>query len=232
MKLLNAVNEIFFAQTWMEIVQAIGTAVALPMAVWGIVKLFKKDLDRQKQIDSLAKMAEESSNQTEVLEGQLKKMEESNKIWSDYIQTLAKFVSTSQESVDFQKKQFEQNERLRKIEIMPIIKSRGGGSSSQGGEIRFKNIGGKVKVIDITKGENNNVALPGLANIKGSELDSTVRSISWRTKGDQTRETSRIHLIITLKDIDENIYSVVVSGPVTKPTYSDPKEENLNIPTD
>lgn len=113
---------------------------------------------------------------------------------------------------------------------MPAIKSRGTISGPRGGEISFKNIGGKAKILEIKRGPNNNVALPGLDKLTGIEFSTEVIIIGWSPQGDHTKATSLIDLEMILEDIDRNKYLINISGPVNKPEYSDPEEINKTDP--
>jgi hypothetical protein len=52
-------------------IQAIGIIIGFPAALWGIIKLFKKDKDRQKEISSLTSLAESQAKMIEKISEQI-----------------------------------------------------------------------------------------------------------------------------------------------------------------
>ncbi len=208
---------------WFDLMQAIGVLVALPAAVWGIINLFKKDKEKQKQINSLIKLAEESSSQTVILSGQLEKMTESNKIQTEYLELFGKYISAAEQSVELQKEQRELDLKKRKSEIKPRIKKDGATSSSTQSTIHIKNIGGYAKIKDIKIGPTNSVAIPGFEEMKRKELEPGIRnSIALKTSSKCPHMNDCIiDIIIYIEDKDSNIYELYIKGNARNPDVSD-----------
>lgn len=95
-------------------IQAIGAFIAIIAGIYGFIKLFQRDTDRQHQIDSLITLAKESQAQTEhlrksneLLSDQVKVLHDANKIWD-------KRTAVAQEHLDLDKKK-------HRLAIQPIF---------------------------------------------------------------------------------------------------------------
>ena len=149
-----------------------------------------------------------SGSQTVILSGQLEKMDESNRIQTEYLELFGKYISAAQESVELQKEQKELDDKKRKTEIKPRIKKDGGTSSSNQSTLHIKNVGGNAKIIDVSRGPTNTVALSGFELMKGKDLEPGIRnSISMTTSSNCIHMNSCIvDIILILEDEDNNNY--------------------------
>lgn len=205
-----------YAPSWLEIVEAAGVIGAFIAVAVSLTELLKKDKDRQKQIDSLAALAEEAKAQTEI-------MEESNQTQTDFFVQITKLVASNEENAEIQRQEVEANKKQRKIAIKPRITPAGGTSSSKSGAFAFKNNGGRCKVVDCKRGDQIKVAIPGLEKLIGKYLEPGVKNeIVWRLKVRNTEPGAfDINLGITLEDVDENRYLLTITGSARRPIYSE-----------
>jgi hypothetical protein len=60
-----------FASITTDWIQAIGILISIPAATWGIVNLFKKDKNRQKEIESLTSLAQSQAGMIEKISEQI-----------------------------------------------------------------------------------------------------------------------------------------------------------------
>lgn len=209
--------------TWIDYAQAIGTILAFPTAAWGIVMLFKKDKEKQSQIDSLADLAEESKNQTEVFQGQLEKMEEGNRIQSEYLSKLSQLLASGQESAEIQKEQAITERRIRKNDIKPKIISRGGNATGNKGSQKFLNAGKEsAKIISIEYGDKNDIKILNKDSLIDLELDpGKLHSFNWRGNRQEAGSWRNLFdLKVVVEDVDGNQYEYEIQGEGNHAKYS------------
>jgi len=134
-----------------------------------------------------------------------------------------KYLSAAEKSIELQKEQKRLDEKKRIAEIKPRIKKAGCTSSSKQSKFNIKNAGGIVKVIEISKGPDNNVAIPHLQLLKDRELEPGVRySIEMNTSAKCSHMNSCIvDIILILEDEDNNKYQLHIKGNARNPEVSD-----------
>lgn len=172
-------------------IQAVGAVIAIIAGIWGFISLFKKDEDKQRQIDSLTKLAEESKNQTEQMINQIKLM---------------------REQTDLMKKSGDREDLERKNTIKPNFVYGGGGSESNGFIHRLRNDGkDKALVTDLVTIKNTNLdnirldsRLPNYIN-QGKEVGLV---LLYRIPHNQTDFQCEIHF----EDLDHNKYKQLISS--------------------
>src|SRR5882762_6721081 len=90
-------------------IQAIGALIGVVGGVYAFFKLFSRDNDKEKQINGLIKMVEQTTMQTQQLSNQSGHMEESNRLFKEQIQVF-------KEGLLLQRSDQEQKEREKEIE--------------------------------------------------------------------------------------------------------------------
>lgn len=133
-------------QFWVEIAKAIGA-----LATFGaFVVLFRKDKDKQKQIEELTKIAEQ-------LEGQNSLIKKSNELLSQQLDVLSKEQSGELQSSEAQEKLIELEAKKIRLSAMPRIVTWGGQSRPQRHElqIRILNKGefAEIKKYEVVSGD-------------------------------------------------------------------------------
>lgn len=118
--------------------QAIGTLVAATGAIVAFVTLFKKDKQKQEQIDKLIEVTGELKNQTTQFAVQTEIMRESNTIFKEQVQLQNDVLIDDKE---YKNKMKEIKEREQKAKFRPIFKFDMGQSSAKTLDITIKNYG-------------------------------------------------------------------------------------------
>lgn len=202
-----------------EIFEAVGVVVTLILVVINLIKLTRKDRDRQKQIESLAELAEEAKEGNQI-------NKESNQILTNFVVHIAKLAASSHEAAIIQRQKNEFEIQQHKNQIKPRIKTFGGGKSGNFWHFALKNNGGKCRVVDLRKGDNNRVVLISLNELKRTEFEPGKKyEVKWRlrsTKSDP--DLFAIDLTLTLEDEEKNFYAVKFTGSARHPNASDPIE--------
>jgi len=57
-------------------IKSIGVLLGIPTAIWGVIKLFKKDSKHEQRINKLSDLVESQNGINESLQGQLKELKE------------------------------------------------------------------------------------------------------------------------------------------------------------
>lgn len=120
---------------WTDWIQAIGALITLPIAFFSIYKLFKKDTDKQSQLDSLKSMAasqsqhiQELSNQTQELKNQTEIQREFNDLFREQNSALRDIILYDKDEkkalADIEKKKY-----LLSIRPQFILTNAGSGTS-------------------------------------------------------------------------------------------------------
>ena len=172
-------------------IQAVGAIIAIIAGIWGFISLFKKDEDKQRQIDSLTKLAEESKNQTKQMIEQIRLM---------------------REQTELMKKSGDREDLERKNNIKPSFVYGGGSSESNGFIHRLRNDGkDKALVTELVIIKNTNLdnirldsGLPNYIN-QGKEVGLF---LSYRIPHNQTDFQCEIHF----EDLDHNKYKQLISS--------------------
>jgi hypothetical protein len=134
-------------------VQAIGVIIALPISVAAVIKLFLKDKERDIQIKSLNKMAEEQHLSTENLIEQLEETRKQTLLMAENNEILRvqnEFQNSLLIRQEFTNQQkLELNKLKRRNEIKPNFIQEGNSRQGCNYQIHIKNIGKLAKKIFI-----------------------------------------------------------------------------------
>lgn len=212
------------APTLIEIFEAIGVVGSLIAIIVSLIKLFRKDRDRQKQIDSLTTIAKESKVQTDIFPGQLKILTENNALYS--------------KDLEISEKIRELNKQMRKSNIKPDFDRLPSKLGKLNKEQIFINKGGLATIIEIVPGSNNEVRILATETYKNKTIKKGEKwSIKFATsdKCHDKIKTCNADLKILLKDEDGNKYEFTIYGRVNNLKFSEltdvspeePKESQL-----
>ena len=196
--------------TVIEIFEAVGVVGTLTAVIISLIKLFRRDRDRQKQIDSLAAIAAESKNQTEIFLGQLK-------ILSEYIALYSKDVANSERVAELSKK-------MRNSSIRPNFDRLPQKIGKLSMVREFVNRGGLAKIIKIVAGPKNEVHVPAIDTYKEKTIkNGETWSITFTTNDNchDKIKSCFVDLKILLEDEDHNKYEFNINGKANNLNYSE-----------
>lgn len=171
-------------------IQAVGAIIAIIAGIWGFISLFKKDEDKQRQIDSLTKLAEESKNQTQQMIEQIRLM---------------------REQTELMKKSGDREDLERKNNIKPSFVYGGGQGDSNGFLHHLRNDGNDKALVTSLVPINSNIdhanldsRLPIFIN-PGKQIDLILR---YKIIHNQTDFKFELHF----EDVDHNKYKQIISS--------------------
>lgn len=204
-------------------IQAFGAIIAIAGAIFAFVKLFQKDRDKQSQIDSLAKIAEESENQTRQLTYQVEQMNESNKIQSEYLQLFQESLSLTKDKAKLEEETRLLDEKRRKLAIMPRLEFSTSLRALDFYSLDLINKGEKAKILSYEELEKNSVT-HSMDNLIKSEISNNQSiSITFKPKpfGLSIRECF-VEIKLFIEDQDGTKYYQLISGPGSKISINPP----------
>ena len=102
-----------------EWIQSIAALVAIVGGIVGFVTFWRKDKDKEKKINSLISIAEQSENQTRELSNQVEQMIKSNQLQIRYLELLEKNVEIAKYNQTQQEEKLEIDKERRKVNIKP-----------------------------------------------------------------------------------------------------------------
>jgi hypothetical protein len=186
-------------------IQAIGTIIGFPAALWGIVVLFKKDKEKQKQINALIDIAnqltqnvEQMTLQSQELHYQSTLMLDANKLVEKQIEMATNSFLHNQ-TVEENKIEFEKQKRLNEIKPHFIL----GGSSKCGNDfsIYLTNKGSVAKNIKMEVLKNENIHFRNSNWKSRIEKDEDVK-----IEGKLDKNIHSFEIDFFYEDIDNNTY--------------------------
>ena len=101
--------------------QAIGAIIAIIAAIVGFIQLYKDSKEKQSQINTLTKLANESALQTNHLSSQVDEMIKGNTLLTENVNLIQRTVSIKEESLNIQHEKNELDKQQRKNEIKPVF---------------------------------------------------------------------------------------------------------------
>ena len=138
-------------------IQALGALIGVLGGVYAFYKLFMRDKDKEKQIDSLIKMAEQTTMQTQQLSNQAGHMEESNRLFREQIEVFKEGLLLQRTDQEQKEKEKEIERRLRKNDIKPLFYQDNGSGTNTNLRIDLKNKGGQSRILKIEMLEGTNL---------------------------------------------------------------------------
>ncbi|MBI9055459.1 MAG: hypothetical protein JEY96_16675 [Bacteroidales bacterium] len=206
-------------------IQSIGALVAILGAIYAFAKLFIKDKEKQIQINSLTKIAEESENQSVYLAYQLDQMIESNKIQTQYLSLLQESTSANKEKVEIDKERIELEKKQRRISLKPYLQFSTGLVTPELHKLNLINKGEKAIITNFEELEKNSVN-HNIKGLIGSELSKNQRiSVIFKPKpfGLMISQCF-VNIKVILEDIEGNKYYQLITGPGNRIKVDSPVE--------
>jgi flagellar biogenesis protein FliO len=204
-------------------VQAFGALIAIIAAVIGFVKLFKRDTDRQKQIESLIKLAEQSEIQANQSINMAEYLNQSNTLLSEQVNLLQEAISTWGKDADIAQKRLEHEEKAHKHVNLPRFEFKY--CTGHAGEFNLKFINkGKICTLErleiLPEDKNSSIRLVTKEN---SSID-TGEIIEVRVISAHSINSPEVSFNIFVLDIENNRYVQHVHGNPMKPKIDFPVE--------
>ena len=205
---------------WMT---AIGLIIGIVAGAWGIVLLFIKDKDKQKQIDSFEQLAKEAAVQSKQFAAQVKEMQEGNNILKEQLE-IRKSLN------DERKKEEEKRVKKRKENIKPkfeIIKGIGMDLRIDLASVDFVNIGEVAMLKEIKTKEKNSVNIN--YHLYTKEIKNSGRlllQLKPSTPGVKINQCILCFDLIYL-DEDGNKYSQFIEGDISESSISISEPEEI-----
>jgi hypothetical protein len=206
-------------------VQSVGALIAIIAAVIGFVKLFKRDTDRQKQIDSLIKLAEQSEIQANQLINMAEYLNQSNTLLSEQVSLLQEATSAWGKDADIALKRLEHEAKTHKHLNLPRFELRR--CIGHGTEVHqiFINKGKLCTLEKVESLKNRGLCL---LTQKNTIID-TGGEIEVKVIFDTSIHSSELNFTIFFSDIESNHYIQHVHGNPMKPKIDLPTEKSENI---
>jgi len=203
--------EITYNITIADLVQAIGVGIGFPAALWGLVKLFKKDREREKEIKALIQIAKSQGEQIEELKKQTAESKLQTLALVDSNQILADQLKLQTEAFlndkDYKNRLLKIEDQKKKNLIKPLFDPSGG--SSTGGEFKiiFKNIGKRAVFKGVELVENENVSIRPVSSIdRGIDTNGTIEIDGLFTGQGNYGNAASYKLNILFTDIEGTLY--------------------------
>ncbi len=210
-------------------ISAIGVLLGVPAALFGIMKLFVKDREKQRQLMSLESMASSQSRKIEELEKQTAEiqyqstlMKESNELLANQLQ-LQSEIFIYQKVSDESKKMIE--DRKRKIDIRPHFNYNGGVSNAGWFSIKLLNKGSIAENVDMKLIDCEHVQFN--RTLKRKYEHDAILEIKGSAKSESNLSSNKVSFTAKLEfqDMDGNVYnqiikrnngSVIIENPIEK----------------
>ena len=183
-----------------EWIQALGTFIAIPAAIVGFVKLFRKNRQLQQQIDSLATLAEQAIKQTDIVRKQYLIQKDDHEI--------------NRERRSDEKQDIEFAKTIRKEKIKPTIDIQ----PETLGYFKMINRGERVKLEKIKYLDNNIVHVLGdLTEDMTIDQGSNVSFNLYPKMPGLVLSQCHVEIEFIISDIDDNHYVLPWAGPNSLP---------------
>lgn len=173
---LQDISNVSSITNWM---QGIGTILGVPGAIAAFILLFKKDIDKENQIEMLTNMVIELSNQTKQFEYQTSLMRESNVILREQVEIQTEALMSDKA---YKEKMKEIEIKKNRARFKPHFIYEFGCSTSKVINVSFKNLGERAKILnyifnekdEISITSNNNITIEknGIFNLTGKYFGS------------------------------------------------------------
>jgi len=205
-------------------IQAFGALIAIWAAIYSFLKLFRKDKDKNIQIQALIKLAESQSNINGTMILQLKEQEKQTSILKEFLDLFLQSEAKKSESADFQKKLFEIEQRRKRLDIRPMFSFSGGHSSGEDLHWKIRNEGkrGILKSIEVEEKGNTNFSNMSIERMMEPKMEYEL--VAKRTDGAGGNFIPRFKINIFFEDVEGNKY---------KQSFEcDAREKRVNEPID
>ncbi len=218
-----------------DIIQAVGVGLGFPTAVWGILKLFRKDKDKIEQLNSLrdiaisqnsaiGKMTEqiiELSKQTAQFEYQSIIFKEANDLLKEQIKIQTDALLSDK---DHKEKYLELERKKRKSDIRPFFKKTTGLSSQSMFSLVFTNYGGRAYLKGIEDINVNNISIHAQMR-KEQEIEKNgTYNFSATANNSYLGNDVPYEITLLFCDEDDNKYKQKIKGVGFNVEISPPEE--------
>lgn len=200
-------------------IQAIGVLIGIPVAIWSIISLFRKDKEKERQLESLNSIAKSQdrvvlklAEQVEQLVIQSNQFQYQNSLMVDSNNIMEKQLELQYEifkhgqGVEEQKAEIERKKRMS--EIKPYFINTASTYSPESFQFPLSNKGGDARNIKLVDIESRFVSFTPLsANLnvdRGNQFDISGVSNKSNTYFDANNLTFEIN--IEFEDVDGNTY--------------------------
>lgn len=206
-------------------IQALAAFFAVLGAIYAFIKLFRKDKEKQMQIDSLTTLAGESENQTSQIANQVEQMIESNRLQTEYLKLFQESISIDKDASNLDQERKELEDKRRKIAIKPRFEFSTSLKTLEYFKLNLINKGEKAIIKEFIELERNSVK----HNIKqwiDKEVNRNERvDILFNPKpiGLSINECF-VDVQIVYEDIDGGKYYQLISGPGSRVKINPPVE--------
>lgn len=198
----NLLNDLNIA----DIIQSIAAVVAIPAAIIGFFKLFKKNKEIQLQISALKDLAEQSVKQTELMSNQ-------NRL-------LQKDVELKENKFEIENYERKSSENKRKQEIKPRIEIV---NHLNDDIFMIYNKGESIIIKDVKYNEGNEVIINDLLGLEINKEDKSKFKIVSQNPATRVKFCN-VNIEFIVSDIEGNLYSVEWIGNKTIPKIKNTKE--------
>ncbi len=205
---------------WTDVVIAIAAIIAVPGAIAGFILLFKKDKNKQEQIDKLVDIATKIDAQNTILQ-------EGNNLTSEQVNVLRGIAFSQMEASEGSMKLADLEKQKYLLSIRPRLFLNGGKRS--GSEIRFfiENFGEDAFIKNV-----KDIHEPPQLIIRSEfgtkyefKKDSYINIVTNRSDGNVYGAPSlEFRILIEYEDKAGNLYQQIISGDSTmRSTITDPE---------
>lgn len=208
-----------------EWISSIGTLLGIPAATWGILKLFRKNKEQERKLESLESLAKAQNIVALKMNEQIEELARHTSEFQYQSGLMKEANEITRISLDIQTKNQIQNQvteaerlKLQKLERLSSIKphftfSGATSSASEGFEVKLLNKGNTAKNIKLIQIDNE------LAKIippeSGKEYDRNTKFVfTGYANPERTYYTSNqvpFDVEIKFEDMDRNVYKQVLS---------------------
>jgi hypothetical protein len=214
---------------------AISSVLGIPLIIWGIIKIFKKDKNQERKINSLENLAvsqtditnkmtdeiNELAKQTSEYQYQSSLMEESNKLISKQIE-IQNDIFLHNKVTEDRKLELQEMERLSKIK--PHFTFNTGSSNSKQITLKLKNKGATAKNLRFEKVSGEFIHFSKLnseVEVDNGNIIEITGNINSNAAGFNNLQR-RYELVLFYEDSDDHTYKQrIVNNRISTPERND-----------
>jgi hypothetical protein len=207
-------------------IQAVGAVIAIIAAVIGFCKLFKRDTDKQRQIESLARLAEQSEIQSNQLINFAEYLNQSNVLLTEQVSLIQEIVKVSEKDQTTTQLRVENEAKMRKLQNLPRFEYAHGMGNINSFTLDLVNKGKIGKVISIEElMEDNNTNIQLLTAIDTLiDQNDKIRIRITPKETIKSLQSAQLNFNLHFSDIEENHYIQHIHGIALKPKVNFPFE--------
>jgi hypothetical protein len=198
-------------------INAIAALLGIPALLFGIGRLFIKDKEKQRQLNSLDSLANSQTRSIEELTKQTSEFQYHSELMKESNELLAKQIELQNEIFLHQQVTAEQKleleSRKRKSEIKPYFIFEGASSDPNGFNIRLLNKGKTAKQVYLEQIDDKQAQIRQLDNKKEYEQNTKLEIIGSADSSKTSLNSNQVSfdLILFYTDIDGNRYKQQVT---------------------